>query len=689
MAENTSQGGGKAKREQREQLLWTAVGIACLGLLFCFLILWRSSWMEEYSTYCWLTVITLMVAYSMLYLWWSGHVHMHYFIGRKGGEYIENMGKLMAQRMLPMIICFVVLNAIIMIILLYIFFYPFNPQYIYLEDFSLVKDRLFFNLLVEIYIAAIFGYCVVLWMNYNEILKRGSSREDFDIINLKSNTALALIAFLTVGPYLFPLLVEYILINTGQPSQWHIPFWQKGVLTIALFIHCLSLVQINRRATASILQSVVASILVLILVGIYFGFIYFAEDKGNFYFAKVSDTTEVMLPGFKDYQQPTPDMFKAVKYRIRESDLIESLEQALNHKVSLDDSFNEVLKNSYSTIDSLVAEIHGVVIKKYAGLLAAEALKGESQENFFAFFSRRLTERIRSVVAMRGHQFTETDYSLNNTAAEEWRNVKLLGYYIIPYASGDSEIKVDYSGGQPIECVFENKRIEEKKIMTRENFLDDLRRRLMATGAPHIQVIGVADSTPLRQGNIKFSSNYELARARAERARSLIRSELESCPVEAEISVASISNDYSSATSIPALQEMMPESTRRLLQNKALRASFVVLTETSSFKPEVIKQDAFLHDPRHYSAAITLIDSMFYSIYTVTTTGYGIIPLSGSIKFFTSFENIFELLIVVVLLGVVIGRPKDCIEEPRRLHNSGPYVDIVSKLRKYLMMRGG
>jgi len=52
---------------------------------------------------------------------------------------------------------------------------------------------------------------------------------------------------------------------------------------------------------------------------------------------------------------------------------------------------------------------------------------------------------------------------------------------------------------------------------------------------------------------------------------------------------------------------------------------------------------------------ITLLDAMFYSSYTVTTTGYGMIPLDKWIKFFTVFENLFEFVIVNLVIGVIIG----------------------------------
>jgi hypothetical protein len=59
------------------------------------------------------------------------------------------------------------------------------------------------------------------------------------------------------------------------------------------------------------------------------------------------------------------------------------------------------------------------------------------------------------------------------------------------------------------------------------------------------------------------------------------------------------------------------------------------------------------------SQYITLLDALFYSSYTVTTTGYGLIPLDSVIKLYTTFENLFEVLIIAGLLAIVlsVGRP--------------------------------
>jgi hypothetical protein len=59
---------------------------------------------------------------------------------------------------------------------------------------------------------------------------------------------------------------------------------------------------------------------------------------------------------------------------------------------------------------------------------------------------------------------------------------------------------------------------------------------------------------------------------------------------------------------------------------------------------------------RNYvSQYITLLDAFFYSGYTVTTTGYGLLPLDSVVKLYTTMENLFEVLIIAGLLGIVLS----------------------------------
>jgi hypothetical protein len=52
----------------------------------------------------------------------------------------------------------------------------------------------------------------------------------------------------------------------------------------------------------------------------------------------------------------------------------------------------------------------------------------------------------------------------------------------------------------------------------------------------------------------------------------------------------------------------------------------------------------------------TLLDYVYFLIYTITTTGYGdMIPISAFVKFVTSLANMFEILFLVIFTNVIIS----------------------------------
>jgi hypothetical protein len=72
-----------------------------------------------------------------------------------------------------------------------------------------------------------------------------------------------------------------------------------------------------------------------------------------------------------------------------------------------------------------------------------------------------------------------------------------------------------------------------------------------------------------------------------------------------------------------------------------------------------------IHQSQHKT--LTLMDYMYFSIYTITTTGYGdIVPTTAYAKFVTSLANICEVLFLVVFFNALIsikGEKPDRIEE--------------------------
>jgi hypothetical protein len=62
---------------------------------------------------------------------------------------------------------------------------------------------------------------------------------------------------------------------------------------------------------------------------------------------------------------------------------------------------------------------------------------------------------------------------------------------------------------------------------------------------------------------------------------------------------------------------------------------------------------------------LKLMDYMYFSIYTITTTGYGdIVPTTAYAKFVTSVANIFEVIFLVVFFNALLSLKRDPNDDP-------------------------
>ncbi len=62
---------------------------------------------------------------------------------------------------------------------------------------------------------------------------------------------------------------------------------------------------------------------------------------------------------------------------------------------------------------------------------------------------------------------------------------------------------------------------------------------------------------------------------------------------------------------------------------------------------------------------LRLMDYLYFSIYTITTTGYGdIVPTTAYAKFITSIANIFEVIFLVVFFNALLSLKKNSIDDP-------------------------
>jgi len=172
-----------------------------------------------------------------------------------------------------------------------------------------------------------------------------------------------------------------------------------------------------------------------------------------------------------------------------------------------------------------------------------------------------------------------------------------------------------------------------------------------------IFLTGISDSRKIRSMGGKYNSNDELAWARAERVKKIILDNIKTIDPD-EIITTSLGSDITSSEKTIILKEMKICTDGKNVAPDKDDFREVIVTVKS--KMNVIEDKEYVSkidekDDKTSSDYITLLDAMFYSSYTVTTTGYGITPLDKWIKFFTAFENLFEFVIVNLVVGVVIS----------------------------------
>ena len=56
----------------------------------------------------------------------------------------------------------------------------------------------------------------------------------------------------------------------------------------------------------------------------------------------------------------------------------------------------------------------------------------------------------------------------------------------------------------------------------------------------------------------------------------------------------------------------------------------------------------------------SLLDYMYFSVYTITTTAYGdIVPVTPQAKFVTILANIYEVVFLVIMFNILVAKPSD------------------------------
>lgn len=153
--------------------------------------------------------------------------------------------------------------------------------------------------------------------------------------------------------------------------------------------------------------------------------------------------------------------------------------------------------------------------------------------------------------------------------------------------------------------------------------------------------------------SLRYGSNYEISKQRADQISLLLANEFrQAAPRVEEPPIRwlpyGISNESSFLEADP--KQWLPSG----LEPK-LSAEVRIQPITPSFEDVHLQTTrAELRAARLQRRSLELTDYLYFTVYTITTTGYGdIIPVSSYAKLIVTLANLIELLFIVVLVNVI------------------------------------
>lgn len=207
---------------------------------------------------------------------------------------------------------------------------------------------------------------------------------------------------------------------------------------------------------------------------------------------------------------------------------------------------------------------------------------------------------------------------------------------------------------------------ENKNHVAINNLLSQIQSNRLQD-IPRITLIGRADDK--KAGDL-YPSNYDLSEARTQRMRSEITNALNNKNEEngqrpdwQRIDWQRIdwvlvpysnedSQDVVSKCKDESLEKLDPDSGKRVVEGYlTIVSQDTNMIQTKNLQEKQMKE---LNKSKHKPP--NLMDYMYFSIYTISTTGYGDIkPATNYAKFLISIENFFEIFFLVCFMNTLIA----------------------------------
>lgn len=236
---------------------------------------------------------------------------------------------------------------------------------------------------------------------------------------------------------------------------------------------------------------------------------------------------------------------------------------------------------------------------------------------------------------------------------------------------------VQDKGGSYVHKKYTKNAREQKRLfrtIANNSQLDRMREKILQFVGQRLRVtvVGHASDKIISRSFGTYSSNYELSEHRVMNAIHELTEFLERGSHESFINIDwdPLPRSNKGPRLVPRPREDLAifedEEARRLLDPElAVEVAIKPVREDPAWvelrRAKLEHEIAKLHEDigrLRYDPGrrLHLLDYMYFSIYTITTTGYGdIIPISGKSKFLASVSNFFEVFFLVVFFNVLLS----------------------------------
>lgn len=216
------------------------------------------------------------------------------------------------------------------------------------------------------------------------------------------------------------------------------------------------------------------------------------------------------------------------------------------------------------------------------------------------------------------------------------------------FASGEARLNREtYDNCDPLKPPKKDNK-DPTKLQFNDCYLQALKKRIEAgtTNGNRVRIIliGHGDDAQIddsaRKDRSRYRSNYELSEARVHNVAFEILQALEDSKAWHNVEWVTLA---SSNESIPQIDINSKEEDKR-----------VVIASVLPIPDHLTTLDMRAH--QNQFKVMKLMDYMYFSVYTITTTGYGdIVPTTAYAKFVASLANICEVLFLVVFFNAIIS----------------------------------